>query len=71
MKSNPTQYAFFVTQQKRRRGGDAFSEAIIAFIKNVNCTYIIIKSTLKMTFVWKTSETNQMPAIFCKAFLTF
>jgi hypothetical protein len=54
------------------RGEGAFSAAMkICFNKNVNCTDIIIKSTLKMTFLWKTSETTNIAEIFREALLIF
>jgi hypothetical protein len=35
----------------------------------VNYTYIIIKSSLKITFLWKILETKKFAEIFCEAFL--
>jgi hypothetical protein len=37
--------------------------------KNVSYTSIIINSTLKMTFIFKTSVAKKYLKIFCKAFL--
>jgi hypothetical protein len=39
--------------------------------KNVNCVYINIKSTLKITFLLQTPETKKFVKIFCEALWTF
>jgi hypothetical protein len=37
--------------------------------KNLSCTLIIIKSSLKMTCIVETPETQKLAEIFCEAFL--
>jgi hypothetical protein len=38
---------------------------------NANYTYITIKSSLKVTFLWQTPDNKKFAEIFCEAYLIF
>jgi hypothetical protein len=42
-----------------------------ALNKNVNYSHIIIKTSFKMKFLWKTPETKKFAKIFCETFKIF